>query len=84
LPVVASRTDGLIQCVLDGVTGRLVSRDDVAAWRAAIVDLAARPAVLADMSLACVERARGLTHEQMHRKRWRLLVERFPALTGAA
>ena len=84
LPVVASRTDGLIQCVLDGVTGLLVSRDDVAAWRAAIVDLAARPAALADMSLACVERARGLTHEQMHRKRWRLLVERFPALTGAA
>jgi glycosyltransferase involved in cell wall biosynthesis len=84
LPVVASRTDGLAQCVLDGVTGRLVARGDVAAWCTAMIELAARPAALADMSLACVERARDLTHQQMHRKRWRLLVDRFPALTGAA
>jgi len=84
LPVVASRTDGLAQCVLDGVTGRLVTRADVAAWCTAIIELAARPASLADMSLACVERARGLTHKQMHERRWRLLVHRFPALTGGA
>jgi len=81
LPVIASATEGLVQCVDDKVTGLLVAPRDVAALQERITELARDPAPLAAMARACVARARGLTHQQMHRVRWRLLVDRFPALT---
>ncbi|MBC8056229.1 MAG: glycosyltransferase family 4 protein, partial [Rhizobiales bacterium] len=81
LPVIASRTEGLVQCVDDHVTGFLVAAGDHVALRACIARLAARPEPLAAMSRACVNRAQRLTHRQMHRARWQLLVDRFPALT---
>lgn len=84
LPVLASRTDGLLQCVHDGATGVLVPPQDVPALQACIARIAREPALLAEMSAACVARARGLTHQEMHRKRWRLLVEKFPVLTRPA
>ena len=84
LPVLASRTEGLVQCVEDNVTGALIPPQDVAALHAAIDKIAREPAQLAYMSSACVARARKLTHQEMHRKRWRLLVENFPALTRPA
>jgi glycosyltransferase involved in cell wall biosynthesis len=84
VPVIASRTSGLAQCVDDNVTGFLVPAGDVRALQTCVTQLADRPATLSEMSLACVTRARGLTHRQMHRKRWRLLVARFPELMDAA
>ncbi len=84
LPVLASRTEGLVQCVEDGTTGALVPPRDVPALQACIARIAREPALLAEMSAACVARARRLTHQEMHRKRWRLLVENFPLLTRPA
>ena len=84
LPVIASRTDGLVQCVDDNLTGFLVAAGEVPALQSCITRLAQRPQVLAEMSTACVARARRLTHQQMHRTRWQLLVDRFPLLTHAA
>ena len=80
LPVIASRTDGLTQCVEDGVTGLLFDVGDVAALQARISGVADDPGVLTGMSRACLIRASRLTHQQMHRTRWRLLVDAFPAL----
>ena len=84
LPVLASRTEGLVQCVDNGVTGSLVPAGDASALQACIGRIAREPALLAAMSAACVARARESTHQEMHRKRWRLLVEKFPMLTRPA
>lgn len=74
----------LVQCVEDGVTGALVPPRDAPALASCIARLAREPARLAEMSAACVARARKLTHQEMHRKRWRLLVAKFPMLTRPA
>ncbi len=83
LPVLASRTDGMLQCIEDGVTGVLVPPGDTQALTDRIVKIAGSPGLLATMIPACVERARRLTHQQIHRVRRQLLVDRFPQLTQA-
>jgi glycosyltransferase involved in cell wall biosynthesis len=83
LPVLASRTDGLLQCVDDDVTGVLVEAGDARALAECVRRIASVPEVLAAMSSACVTRARTLTHQQIHRVRCRLLVEKFPQLARA-
>lgn len=80
LPVLGSDTSGMVQCVADGVTGVLFRSGDAAALQAAIEVVAHDPAALVAMADACAARARALTHQEMHRKRWRLLVEAFPGL----
>jgi len=82
LPVIASRTEGLLQCVEDGVTGLMFDSGDVQALHAQLARVAANPSTLSDMAGACLARARRLTHQNMHRTRWRLLIDAFPALTG--
>ena len=83
LPVLASRTDGLLQCVDDNVTGYLVPAGDASALAALVARIASQPGVLVAMSAACLERARRLTHQHIHLARWRVLVDRFPMLTRA-
>lgn len=83
LPVIASRTDGLAQCVEHGVTGWLVEAGDGPALQAQILSAAADPEVLAEMARTCLDRARRLTHQHMHRARWRLLIDTFPMLAHA-
>ena len=80
LPVLASDTAGMRQCVEDGITGAFFTSGDVDALRDAIVHAAAHRTEWARMASACVELARASTHQEMHRKRWRLLVTTFPAL----
>ena len=43
MPVVASRVGGLVEAVVDGVTGVLVAPEDPAALAAAMLDLLADP-----------------------------------------
>jgi len=81
LPVLASRTEGLVQCVDDSVTGYLVTPGDASALAARVARIASQPGVLVAMSAACLERARRLTHQHIHLARWRMLVDRFPLLT---
>ncbi|NOZ77593.1 MAG: glycosyltransferase family 4 protein [Acidobacteria bacterium] len=59
LPVVASRTGGLAETVIEGRTGALVPPNDVAALGATIVNLLANPAVLAEMGDAARIHARS-------------------------
>jgi glycosyltransferase involved in cell wall biosynthesis len=55
-PVVAARTGGIPEVVVDGETGLLVPREDVDALRAALLRLAADPALRARMGAAGRER----------------------------
>jgi len=54
---------------------------DVDSLRRSLAELVDQPVKLAEMSASCLNRARSLTHARMHWKRWKLLVETFPALT---
>jgi len=58
LPVLASQSGGLPEIVQDGVTGRLLARGDVAAWREAIAALAGDEALRRRLGMAGRERAR--------------------------
>jgi glycosyltransferase involved in cell wall biosynthesis len=80
LPVIASRTEGLVQCVQDGVTGLLFDAGDAAALKALILRVIAEPGLMSNMPGACLARARRSTHQNMHRRRWALLTDAFPAL----
>jgi len=82
LPVVASRTDGLMQCVEERVTGLFFSTGAAQSLKGCFAGLIDHPALLADMSAACLRRARDVTHRRIHWRRWKLLVETFPALTS--
>ncbi|HVR83116.1 MAG TPA: glycosyltransferase [Planctomycetota bacterium] len=56
-PVVAARTGGIPEVVADGQTGLLVPREDPDALRAALLQLAADPALRAKLGAAGRERA---------------------------
>jgi glycosyltransferase involved in cell wall biosynthesis len=58
-PVVAARTGGIPEVVVDGKTGILVPREDVDALQAALRRLAADPALRASMGAAGRERAKS-------------------------
>jgi glycosyltransferase involved in cell wall biosynthesis len=47
-PVIGSRVGNLAEIVNDGVNGRLVAAGDVAALKAALVDIASHPATTID------------------------------------
>ena len=83
LPVLASDTAGMSQCVADGVTGRFFRSGDAISLRDAIEAMAADRTSMSAMAAACVARARASTHQEMHRRRWQLLVDAFPSLTMA-
>ena len=73
VPVLATRTGGNIDCVIDGQTGYLASAEN----RAAVDELIRRAnddrAALRDMGMRALEIAHDYTHQEMHRRRWRLL-----------
>lgn len=57
-PVVASAVDGLLEVVVDGVTGRLLPAGDACALAQALDDAATSPATLARWASAAHDRAR--------------------------
>ena len=79
VPVIAANTDGLRPHVVPDVNGWLVTRSDARALAAVIVEAVASPEMLERFGLAAVQRARLLTHGQMHFERWQRLVELFGA-----
>ncbi len=80
IPILASDTAGLRQCVESDVTGLLFKSGDAEALAAALKQAVHQRAALAAMAPACLARAAALTHQEMHRKRWKLLVGHFPYL----
>jgi glycosyltransferase involved in cell wall biosynthesis len=77
LPVIASDTPGLLDCVEDGVTGVLLPSGDPLALAATLARLSVDPAALAALGLAGLQAAYRLTHQEMHERRRRLLVKAF-------
>lgn len=70
VPVIAFDTDGIRPHVQDGVTGRLIARDDLAGAVERATQSAAR---LERMGLAALAHAPQFTHRAMHEQRWRIL-----------
>jgi glycosyltransferase involved in cell wall biosynthesis len=73
VPVLASNTDGLRACVFDQETGRLVAPNDPLALASLLRWSADNIGKLENMGLAALTVAHGLTHQEMHRRRWLLL-----------
>jgi glycosyltransferase involved in cell wall biosynthesis len=73
VPVLASQTPGLVQCVEHEASGWLFPPGDRDALAGLLQRLVAEPARVADAGRRAVELARSRTHEQMHRRRWVLL-----------
>jgi glycosyltransferase involved in cell wall biosynthesis len=74
-PVLASDTPGLRDCIRNGVNGLLVRPNDPEALASAVRTIADKRETLSRLGLAAIATARSLTHEEMHRQRWRILSE---------
>jgi glycosyltransferase involved in cell wall biosynthesis len=73
VPVLATRTPGLIDCVQNGHTGWLVEPNDSGALSALIARAATESDALQTMGLEALTIARRVTHHGMHGTRHRLL-----------
>jgi glycosyltransferase involved in cell wall biosynthesis len=69
VPVIASATTGISQCVTDGVDGKLVPPGDPEALADAIAWAADHRDALRVLGIASLDVARNLTHDQMHQRR---------------
>jgi glycosyltransferase involved in cell wall biosynthesis len=77
VPVLASDTTGLRQCVSDGRTGRFFETGDAASLARLLAD-AASPQRRSDrprMAAECVRVAQSMTHAAMHQRRARLIAD---------
>jgi glycosyltransferase involved in cell wall biosynthesis len=78
LPVLASDTPGLRQCVDDDVNGSLVPPGDAEALAAKIRWASNHRGELKRLGMAGLQAVRALTHEEMHRRREQILSEALP------
>jgi len=74
IPVLGSNTDGIRNCVQDGETGKLITPNDPVALAALIQWASQNPSQLAKMGLKSINTALNLTHQEMHRRRWQILL----------
>lgn len=75
IPILGSDTPGLRACVQDGTTGRLVRPGNVQALADVLSWAASHRMELHRMGLQSLAAAHTLTHREMHRRRWRVMVE---------
>jgi glycosyltransferase involved in cell wall biosynthesis len=73
IPVVASDTPGLAQCVTDGRDGKIVPSGDPHALVDAIIWAASNRPALRDLGIASLRTAHSLTHAKM-RARWAAII----------
>ncbi len=84
VPVLASDTGGLRDCVRHGGNGLLVPPGDPAALADAIAGLVSDREQLERLGTEALSTARKLTHREMHRRRWVLLDAALGTPRGAA
>ena len=77
VPVLATRTAGLRDCVCEQRTGWLVEPNDPRALSELIELALHHQAELRRMGMEAIQMARSLTHQRMHRQRHRLLLQYF-------
>jgi glycosyltransferase involved in cell wall biosynthesis len=75
VPVIASDTSALHECVRDGMNGFLFPAGDSEALMRLLVKVARDRALLADCAYHALESASEYTHERMHEERAVLLQE---------
>jgi glycosyltransferase involved in cell wall biosynthesis len=82
LPVLASRTEGLTDCIQEGVTGMLIRpgyADDLAGlirWASGNKER------LRTMGVAALDMAHGMTHQTIHWRRCKILLEKTGTRSG--
>lgn len=79
VPVLAARTDGLAACVAHGETGTLFPLGAATALAATLRSVAHEAADYRRLGMQALRVARTLTHREMHRTRWKILVDCFGA-----
>ena len=75
LPVLASNTNGLRDCIQNHTTGLIVNGNDPVALADSIEWSSQNLPRLASMGKASLQKAQSMTHQQMHRSRWELLLK---------
>ncbi len=75
LPVLASNTNGLRDCIQNHTTGLIVNGNDPVALADAIEWSAQNLPRLESMGKASLQKAQSMTHQKMHRSRWELLLK---------
>ncbi|WP_293131993.1 glycosyltransferase [Microcoleus sp. bin38.metabat.b11b12b14.051] len=81
VPVLANNTAGLRDCIENGVTGSIANCDNPAALANLLKQSGENLNLLQNMGMAALNKARSLTHQEMHQQRWQLLLnmlERSP------
>ncbi|MFL6758749.1 glycosyltransferase [Sphingomonas sp.] len=73
VPVLATATAGNAECVIDGQAGYLCPTQDIPALAGMIQKANVDRASLRKMGMRALSVARGYTHQEMHRRRWKLL-----------
>jgi len=73
IPVLASNTAGIRDCVQTDQTGKLISAGDVTALADLLEWATTHHDKLETMGMTALNLARGLTHQEMHRRRWQIL-----------
>lgn len=74
LPILGSNTPGIRDCVDANKTGKLVKPNDPVALADLLQECWQNLSQLESMGKAALRKACSLTHQEMHRKRWELLV----------
>lgn len=75
LPVLAAKTSGLIECVFDGQTGRLFEINNPSALADALKWSLSNIPKLEILGINGRKQAGSMTHQKMHRERWKLLLK---------
>ncbi|MGB8690853.1 MAG: glycosyltransferase [Microcoleus sp.] len=75
VPVLASNTDGLRDCIQNHKTGVIVNSNDPVALADLIEWSGQNLPQLQSMGKASLQQAHRMTHQEMHRKRWQLLLK---------
>ncbi len=75
LPVLGSDTGGLRDCIENDKTGMLINPNDPLALANLLKQSGENLNLLQNMGMAALKKARSLTHQEMHRQRWQLLLK---------
>lgn len=75
VPVLASNTDGLRDCIQNHKTGVIFNSNDPVALADLIEWSAQNLPQLQSMGKASLQQAHSMTHQEMHRSRWQLLLK---------
>ncbi|MEG5041458.1 MULTISPECIES: glycosyltransferase [unclassified Microcoleus] len=74
VPVLANNTAGLRDCIENGITGSIAHCNDPVALANLLKQSGENLNLLQNMGMAALNKARSLTHQEMHRQRWQLLL----------